>query len=111
MSRAGARVEHNSLIEFHCQKGVSAEITIMMMINCVMFQPMNDVNMMIPITMIIMMVMVITMIIIMIMMTIITMTITVTLTILIQAASVHPVQCKAGRLVPKFPTCVVHQQV
>ena len=100
MSRAGARVEHNSLIEFHCQKGVSAEITIMMMINCVMFQPMNDVNMMIPITMIMMM-----------MMTIITMTITVTLTLLIQAASVHPVQCKAGRLVPKFPTCVVHQQV
>ena len=107
MSRAGARVEHNSLIEFNCQKGVSAEITIMMMINCVMFQPMNDVNMMIPITMVIMMMMAITMI----MMTIITLTITVTLTILIQAASVHPVQCKAGRLVPKFPTCVVHQQV
>ena len=42
MSRAGARVEHNSLVEFHCQKGVSAEITIM--INCVMFQPMNDDN-------------------------------------------------------------------
>ena len=55
MSRAGARVEHNSLVEFHCQKGVSAEITIM--INCVMFQPMNDVNMMIPITVIIMMMM------------------------------------------------------
>ena len=28
-----------------------------------------------------------------------------------QAASVHPVQCKAGRLVPKPPACVVHHQV
>merc|ERR1719192_2077422 len=47
MSRGGARVEHNSLIEFHCQIGV---------------------------------------------------------------APVHPVQCKAGRLVPKQPACVVNHQ-
>ena len=36
MSRAGGRVEHNSLIEFHCQIGVGATIMIMMImiINC-----------------------------------------------------------------------------
>ena len=32
MSRAGGRVEHNSLIEFHCQTGVGATLMIMMMI-------------------------------------------------------------------------------